>query len=205
MVECHCPALGDGGDAECICTAQFDWWWNMQCASFVSIRNQPLGDSLTVCQNRSASWSLVAGNVSMEHEIESDSGACPAQGAACSHELRNLSISTRRIGVELRLAPGACANQQRITWSLPIEATLQCANVDQIFGPRLCTLLRTERGALCAMLCMNAFENSAESETLASPLEWIQLRPHRLLTPPAPARFRRVFSAPPPPSPSSLL
>ena len=146
IVECTCPPQPSGQDNLCICSGRFSWWWNLQCASNFTVNTHLPNGSLSSCSNSVASWSLVAGNVSSENQLEATSGVCPGTGKACSGALHNISISTRQVDVELRLAGASdCATSRRVIWTLPIEASLHCSNVDQFLGSTLDQLAWREK------------------------------------------------------------
>ncbi len=127
VVDCACPP----GQDDCLCSARFDWWWNMKCAANVSVRSTSPGVG---CVGSVVDWKIVAGNVSSENRVESDSGVCPTTHQLCTSRLENLSVSSRRVDVQVRLTSTGCTSPQRVTWSLPIEASLTCTNVEQLIG-----------------------------------------------------------------------
>ncbi len=135
VVECTCPPQFEARDYGCVCSGRFNWWWNMKCAANATLNTHLPNGSLDSCPDSIASWNLVAGNVSSEDQLETTSGSCPGTDVPCSGALHNVSISTRQVDIDIRLAGvGNCAAVRRVIWTLPIEASLQCSNVDQFLG-----------------------------------------------------------------------
>eukprot|EP00291_Cryptomonas_curvata_P011656 CAMPEP_0172183644 /NCGR_PEP_ID=MMETSP1050-20130122/19108_1 /TAXON_ID=233186 /ORGANISM="Cryptomonas curvata, Strain CCAP979/52" /LENGTH=164 /DNA_ID=CAMNT_0012857301 /DNA_START=404 /DNA_END=895 /DNA_ORIENTATION=+ len=101
----------------------------MKCAANVTVRSTSHGAG---CEGSVVDWNIVAGNVSSEDRVESDSGVCPTTHQLCTSRLENLSVSSRRVDVQLRLTSMGCTSPQRVTLSLPIEASLTCTDVEHL-------------------------------------------------------------------------
>ena len=72
--DCHCPA-GEGEG--CLCAAQFDWWWNLQCAGNASVVVSGCGGTA----QSGVDWTLIVGNMTGSNYVRASADSCNATKA----------------------------------------------------------------------------------------------------------------------------